>query len=573
MRLNADVLFSKLQADLASVIDLSSPSWSVDSTSTEVAAYNLRSSFLKKFNSSSEPSPQACRTALEKFQAVNKRCGEWVYEPVFTKDEELIGEVKSVLDQFWHVGGVSPLVSDYRALYLRGRAGPGASLLARGTDFYTKMFDSPLSATRGLPEVWERCVTMDDRHFLAEARRLYVHSTDVVDCSKYSFVNKTVDVARGICTEPTINMWFQLGLGSILEDRLAAFFGIRLDQQPDLNRALAHAGSVDDSIVTIDLESASDSLSTRMLQFMLPKGLMDFLSNLRCPATMLPTGRRLELNMVSTMGNGFTFPLQTMLFSAIVRGVNNWHRLSRRNAVRLSRDNFGVFGDDIICPRGIERDVIRVLNLLGFVVNTAKSFVEGPFRESCGADFFKGVNVRGVYIKSLNTEQDTYIAINSLNRWSARTGIYLNAVVTYLFSSLRRPLYVPLDEGDDAGIHTPRAYMKTWVKRSRNGRDAYRCWTASRYEFIVLGGHVWTYPGMAPREYNPPGLLLSLLFGSVRGCRISIRQRKVRYVTRQKVTPRWDYLPPRPIEGLYGPHGFRRVVDAWHWNLLGSSAL
>lgn len=572
MRISADVLFSKLLADLGSVIDTSSPSWSIDSTPTQVAAYNLRDSLLKKFNSSDEPSQSACRAALEKFLAVNKRCEDWQYEPVFTKDEELIGEVKNVLDEFWCVGGLCPLVSDFRELYTRGRAGPGASLLARGTDFYTKMFDSPLSATRGLPEIWEHCVQMDDRHFLAEARRLYVHGTTVVDSSKYSFVNKTVTIARGICTEPTINMWFQLGLGSILEDRLAAFFGIRLDQQPDLNRALAYAGSVDGGIATIDLESASDSLSTKMLDYMLPKGLMAFLRILRCPETTLPTGNKLALNMVSTMGNGFTFPLQTMLFACVVRGVNNWHRKSRK-AVRLDRTNFGVFGDDIICPVSIERDVIRVLNLLGFVVNTTKSFVEGPFRESCGADFFNGVNVRGVYIKTLNTEQDACIAINTLNRWSARTGICLNATVTYLFSSLKRPLYVPLDEADDAGIQTPLAYRKVRVKSSKNGREAYKCWSASKYEFIVLGGIVWTYPGMAPRGYNPPGLLLSLLFGSVRGCRVSLRQRKTRYVTRQKVTPRWDYFPPRPIEGLHGPHGFRRFVDAWHWNLLGSSAL
>lgn len=393
MHCRADVLFSNLLSDLGSVIDTSLPGWSVDSSPKQVAAYCLRDSLLKKFNEGDDPSPSACQAALTKFMAVNNRCADWEYRGEFTKDDELIGEVKHVIEEFWLVGGVSPLVSDYREMYLRGRAGPGASICARSTDFYTKMFDSPLSSTRNLPDVWERCVSMDDRHFLAETRRLLIHGTNVVGSSKYSFVNKTAQAARGICTEPTINMWFQLGLGAILEDRLKSYFGIRLDKQPDLNRTLARTGSIDGDIVTIDLESASDSLSLKMLSYMLPRSLYGILTTLRCPATTLPSGSELELNMVSTMGNGFTFPLQTMLFAAVVRGVNNWHRKTWRNVPRLSGVNFGVFGDDIICPVRIERDVIRVLNLLGFVVNTTKSYVEGPFRESCGADWFLGVNV------------------------------------------------------------------------------------------------------------------------------------------------------------------------------------
>jgi hypothetical protein len=435
------------------------------------------------------------------------------------------------------------------------------------------MFDSPLSSTRGLPEIWERCVRQDDRHFLAEARRLYIHGTDVVEASKYSFVNKTSTIARGICTEPTINMWFQLGLGSILERRLTSFFGIELGKQPDLNRVLARAGSVDGSVSTIDLESASDSMSMKMLSCLLPKSLYAWLVTLRCPKTTLPTGSELPLNMVSTMGNGFTFPLQTMLFAAVVRGVNNWYRKSFRGHPRLDGTNFGVFGDDIICPTSITRDVVRALGLLGFVVNASKSFVEGPFRESCGADFFLGANVRGVYIKSLNSEQDVYVAINTLNRWSARTGVSLNETICYLLSGLRRVLAVPLDEADDCGLHTPKCYRKVVVRRSRGGLDSYLCYKPQKYEFYVLGEHVWTFRGQVDRDYNPHGLLLSFLHGSVRGCRISLRQRKVRYATRRLVTPRWDYFPPRPIEGLHGPHGLRRFVDAWHWNLLGSSAL
>ncbi len=570
MHLSADVLFSKLQADLGLLIDTTLPGWSIDSTDKQVAAFCLRDSLLKKFNEGEHPSPSACSAALDKFMAVNQRCGEWAYNPEFSKDEEVFGEIRKIIENFWFVGGDSPLVSDVRDIFMHGGAGPGASIAARGTDFYTKMFDSPLSSTEGLPEIWERCVASSPTHFLAEARRSGLHGTTIVGSSKYSFVNKTVTVARGICTEPTINMWYQLGLGAIIEARLESRFGISLENQPERNRWLARAGSLGGGLVTIDLESASDSLSLGMLKALLPRSFYQTLCMFRCPATTLPTGSELVLNMISTMGNGFTFPLQTMLFAAVVHGVKEWHRKGGLK-LPLGRHNFGVFGDDIICPTEYARDVVRALNLLGFKVNAGKSFVEGPFRESCGADFFNGFNVRGVYIKSLRTEQDVYVAINNLNRWTARTGIYLNQSITYLTTAIKNVRYVPFDVGDDSGLHTPRSYVPFRVK-SVQGLDSYSCFEPARWEFLILGGVVWTYRDQVMRSYNPDGLMLSFLDGRIRGYAVSLRQKRPRYVTRRRVTPRWDYLPPRPIEDLIGPRGLKRLIDAWHWNLLGSSA-
>jgi hypothetical protein len=479
-------------------------------------------------------------------------------------DEFFVNAVKAEIENFWFVEGVSPLISDYRELYFRGRAGPGASVSARDCDFYTKMFDSPLSSTKGLPEIWERCVSMGDLSFEAEASRSLAHPHIVVDYSKYSFVNKTRTVARGICTEPTTNMWFQLGLANAMEERCKRLWGLDLSVQPDKNRLLARVGSIDDALCTIDLESASDSIGLSMLRQLLPRSFMGLLEALRCPRTQLPTGRLLELNMVSTMGNGFTFPLETMLFAAVVRGV------ARVVGCKLDGSNFGVFGDDIICPSSLYRNVTHVLSVLGFTVNASKSFVEGPFRESCGADFYEGVNVRGVYIKQLRSRQDFLVAINTLNRWSAVSGVYLNQTVCYLSEFIGPFWPVPFDEADDAGLHTPLRYISS--KRTKLGCTHYKKWSPREWAFYILGGQVWTFRDQVRRNYNPAGLYISLLNGSIRGSRVLLRQRRIRYSAKYGKTPRWDFLPPRPIEGLLGPDGFRRLVDAWHWNLLGSSA-
>ncbi len=569
MSSNSDALYLHLLADLDRYIDTSLPGWSVDSSYEQTAAYCLRDSFLKKFNEDLNPPELACRTALEKFMAVNERCRVWSLSMESSLDEMLINQVKSVIRRFWFVGGVSPLISDIREVFLNGRSGPGASLHARDFDLYTKMFDSPLSGTKGTADIWQRCTSMSGLFHAAERHRQLSHEFIEVGHSRYSFVNKTRTVARGICTEPTINMWFQLGIGRMLEKRIKSFFGIDLSSQPVKNRELALAGSLYNRLVTVDLESASDSLGLKMLQHMLPRSFLGMLNVFRSPATRLPTGSELELSMVSTMGNGFTFPLQTMLFAAVVTGVAEF------SGVKLSPRNFGVFGDDIICPVEIHHRVYRVLQTLGFVVNVDKSYVEGPFRESCGADFYLGRNVRGVYLKRLLSQQDRYVAINLLNRWCAKTNLSLPSVMRHLLSSLKgRIHYVPLDENDDAGVHTPLSrIVRTSPKsigRSKCGNIGYWCSRPREWKFYILGDVIWTYREQVQRSYNPHGLLLSFVLGGIRGYSVALRQRKTLYSTKRKNTPRWDFLPPRPLEGLMGSQGSKLFIEAWDRNLLGS---
>jgi hypothetical protein len=62
-----------------------------------------------------------------------------------------------------------------------------------------------------------------------------------------------------------------------------------------------------------------------------------------------------------------------------------------------------VYGDDIIVPAASYELLTRVLKQLGFEVNLDKSFATGPFRESCGADYFLGSQVRPLFMKKTPT--------------------------------------------------------------------------------------------------------------------------------------------------------------------------
>ena len=568
MHLSADVLYSHLRADLLHCLEDDS-----SCAKKTFACHQLLENFLKKFNPDDKPSETACSAALDKFLAVNDRCGAWVFDPRDQWEVSIFHQLKLELERFWFIEGVDPLISDYRQCFIAGYAGPGASLRARDTDLYTKMFDGPVTFTGGVLDIWDRCCAGNEQFFFAEAKRSVSWPCIEVDASNYSFVNKNVTVARGICTEPSLNMWLQLGAGEIIERRLRQVYKLDKTVQPEINRVLAWAGSLTGDLATIDLASASDSISLRLLKTILPRSFFGVLSTLRSPSTRLPDGRKLELNMVSTMGNGFTFPLQTMLFAAVVSVVARDARvalvpgLSYRPFDPAIAGNFGVFGDDIICPAEIAGRVIRVLNLLGFHTNTDKSFVVGPFRESCGADFFRGRNVRPVYLKKLASPQDVYTTINSLSEWACLHKVDLSWTLSILVSALdpKDRLFVPLDENDDAGIRIPLRNVPFHVPSRAHGLHRYFRSEPNESVFYILGGHCWTYRDQVKRGYNSYGLSIAFLSGSIRGCRVTLRQRVPRYRTKQKWTPRWDHLYPVPHSGISSRVRFRELVILWAW--------
>jgi hypothetical protein len=142
-------------------------------------------------------------------------------------------------------------------------------------------------------------------------------------------------------------MLIQKALGAFLESCLAKSFGVSLKTQPDHNRELARIGSVDGSFGTIDLQSASDSISWSLVQRICPSNLLGFFRQARSERTVLPDGSEIDLNMISTMGNGFTFPIQTIIFACAVRFVASLMGLE----LNFPKTQFGVFCDDIISKK------------------------------------------------------------------------------------------------------------------------------------------------------------------------------------------------------------------------------
>jgi hypothetical protein len=507
----------------------------------QVAANQLLNAITKKLLP--ENSDKADLLAKEKFLTSNKKCEDWVLSPVRMKDEYLLGEFREEVYRFFHSGGQF-LFDSFSSLLEFGKTGPGSSIGARSQSMYAKLWASPLTASsQSLYDMYRAYTRMYPEFSNAESIRQENHGSVLIsDHSRTSFVPKTSDISRMICTEPNLNMFFQLGLGRILEDRLRQVFSIDLTEQPLWNRRLARVGSISGRYSTIDLESASDSISINMCKWALPEYLFDTLMEIRSTHTHIGS-TSIKLNMMSTMGNGFTFPLQTSLFCCVIRAayrvsgilpVNDWNAM-----------NWACFGDDLIVQTEVYDSVVRLLSLLGFTVNRSKSFFEGGFRESCGTDWFYGRSVRGVYVKKLDTTQDIMVTINLLNDWTFKTGICVSNAVRYLISLLSerdKTCFVPFAENIDAGIRVPSSLIASF-RYDVNNSVIYRACLPMPKKIRIGDGVIHAPRGCKRLIYNPSGLHLSFLYGEIANRAWQIRQDFVRYRTKLRVTPYWDYVP------------------------------
>jgi hypothetical protein len=216
-------------------------------------------------------------------------------------------------------------------------------------------------------------------------------------------VPKNAKTDRTICYEPHMNIRLQLAVGDYLRHRLLKF-GVNLSDQ-SINQRRAIFGSKHGTLATIDLSSASDTISRNLVLDLLPLDWFEYLDKLRSKYTLWPDGIWRENEKFSSMGNGYTFELESLLFYAICSVVS---------------PNVSVFGDDIILPSENYDVAVKLLNTLGFRVNAQKSFSSGPFRESCGMDVFSGFPVTPVYLRSLPKRVEDIVHLhNEIRRWCA----------------------------------------------------------------------------------------------------------------------------------------------------------
>jgi hypothetical protein len=303
----------------------------------------------------------------------------------------------------------------------RCRFGPGSDNLAKGehVSAYDK-FRSGVSATaefgagaRALVQChpsWYRGLSGLTSSDFGPAKDVVV---DTVPGNTVCFVPKTALTDRSIAIEPQLNIFAQLGLGALLRGRLKRA-GLDLDDQSP-NQLLARQGSLYGDIVTVDLSSASDTLSIEVVRDLLPEPWFNALDWVRSRYGRYGD-KTFRYHKFSSMGNGFTFELESMIFYALA--------LAASEVSGAATGRVRAYGDDIVVEKEAFELLSQVLDFCGFSLNMSKSFSTGVFRESCGADFFNGYNVRPIFQKEFLTDASSYYRLaNSIRRVAYRRNL------------------------------------------------------------------------------------------------------------------------------------------------------
>jgi hypothetical protein len=319
--------------------------------------------------------------AIEKFweaerscAATNQRFNSLMYEGALEKlvvdDPWMASSLFKAKALIQRILGEVPRALDYRF-------GPGATSLVKGQITLPKKYSREIHVTPEVYSYW--------RDICGPLWSSHVRNVVIVSGNSVTFVPKDGKTDRSIAIEPHINVYAQLGIGNEIRRRLSAWIDLNTGQ--DLNRFLASMAS-SWGLATIDFSSASDTIARSLVAFLLPEGWWMLLDRVRSHRFTLD-GEEHVNEKFSSMGNGFTFELESLIFYALARAAGGSRLLTN------------AYGDDVILPKESADGFIRLSEYCGFQVNRDKSFLTGLFFESCGQDYFDGVAVRPFFWKDL----------------------------------------------------------------------------------------------------------------------------------------------------------------------------
>lgn len=377
-----------------------------------------REMFLSKYiDEHTETDEVRRRNAIEKWLSVELR-NQRTNERLFTTDPSFVTERGVVYGQTFLLRArklITKVIGEQPpdGLLSRGSFSSGATTsLRRGVGTLNRKFTGSRDVT---PACWDRLSSELATFEGWASYNLELQAPRFVRGNSLFTVPKTPVIDRVACKEPDYNVFAQKAVGDYFRRRLLRKAGINLNDQ-SINRSLAKRGSVDGSLATIDLSSASDSVTTALVASVLPPQWFLLLNALRSPKTFID-GMSHVNEMFSSMGNGFTFELESLIFWALAQAVRTTFTSGDPVRGRIS-----VYGDDIIVPTRIARMLITVLSWCGFKVNVTKTFIKGPFRESCGGHYYCGNDVTPFFLRRpVRDVSDLILLLNQFRSWIIRT--------------------------------------------------------------------------------------------------------------------------------------------------------
>lgn len=335
------------------------------------------------------------------------------------------------------------------------------------------------------------------RKVFRKAKRDNIPVNLAADYLKLVNVPKSWKTLRSITPLSLIGLFLSYGIGGVVTERLRSA-GLDIKRLQAEHRGLAKRYSISRSHVTADLSRASDSIMSQHLNAVLPRQWyrllkLTFVRELHLDT---PDEQRIYNCSVLPMGNGATFPVETLFFYCIITAVGNLLKVN---------GTYSVYGDDLIYPKRVHAYVRRVFVELGITLNEDKTFVDSYFRESCGGDYYRGVDVRPAllpevemsHLKGKRYAAYLYKVANALRaRWADEE---IPTTIQYLLREIavtQRVIYqVPMHFPATSGwkVHEPAINVSWWEP-----------WYVPRIRFIHGCVQIrFKYLGMTTPELRP----------------------------------------------------------------------
>jgi len=433
-------------------------------------------------------------SAHEKFMAGERQIKDAFENGLSARTEQVLHTARDImLTLFDRIPSESELL-EYAQLT------SGATAMRRRTESHAflKLSDTEFSVTPRCYREWHRIL-----HCIFDSRPcLYI------GC-KQEFVPKTNQVDRMIAKECVGNVVMQRAFARYMLNEFDGFkyrglkhtySGYDVSQQ-SIKHSVWLPFLEEEGLATIDMENASNTIASTLIKKLLPSWLFNLLETVRSDRIHLHRSVGdgfYKPELFSANGNGFTFELETIVFWALSIAVIETSEQEHSGKV-------SVFGDDIILPSSAVAEFGNLAKDIGMSLNRDKSFVSGPFRESCGAHNYRAYNVAPPFLREIGTTRQSRIAnliafANRLREWdwfeiTPPVQELYNFVVSLLPEGLRT-VRLPLGYSDDAltgetwldsatikhGTAVVSIKRPAYKKRSRHERIR---WDDGAYKFCI----------------------------------------------------------------------------------------
>lgn len=212
------------------------------------------------------------------------------------------------------------------------------------------------------------------------------------------------------------------------------------DQQA--NREQCYFASISESHVTIDQSHASDMVSRTLCAAWYPPTVFSEIQAVS-PTHYRIGGKIRTMQQMSPAGCRHTYLNECFYFLGFVLASYYLCGFTKGKIAKMMKETF-VVGDDLIIPTEVYPTFLELCDYFGLQINEGKTFCDGHYRESCGAEYYDGVDTSASYFPRkpivVNWDQQnkkyTYSSTDAVNDFQGQ----LNDPISQLVS-LNQRLY------------------------------------------------------------------------------------------------------------------------------------